>query len=240
MAASPAAAAMPEFAGDQEDTTMASSWGTGGRGGAAASLEVIQLQRMGALWVRSTEPVSDQVRLEQACLAFTDWVQGMVSTVLKEGSSEHCRRGHFPHDPKCIHCVRARMRHKYKRRRKTRVVEGPSKGLRLSADLMGPFTSELMGHLYSLMVVDDEYRWAAVGGLKDKSSAGCSDTFADLVREIQQFTDRTGETVARVHTDMTWALSLRALSKPPQKRRLGFLPVVPVIASPGGIDHLGD
>ena len=54
--------------------------------------------------------------------------------------------------PKINHpknCVRARMRHKYKRRRKTRVVEGPSKGLRLSADLMGPFTSELMGHLYS-------------------------------------------------------------------------------------------
>ena len=174
--------------------------------------EVVQLRRRGALWVEEGQPTL-QEQLKEACLAFLaetqeclasvdSEVSACIATTLGRGSQGHCRAGHLPHDPKCADCVRARMRHHYKRRRKARVVEGPSRGLRLSADLMGPFEPELMAHVYSLMVVDDESRWAAVGGLKDKSSAAASTTFNDLVLEIKQFTDRIGECIARVHTDM--------------------------------------
>ena len=49
------------------------------------------------------------------------------------------------------------MQHKAKRRRKEREVEGPAKGIRVSADLMGPFEADLGGYIHSLMVVDDDY-----------------------------------------------------------------------------------
>ena len=81
------------------------------------------------------------------------------------------------------------MKHKAKRRRKHRAVEGSAKGIRVSSDLMGPFESEIGGHVYSMLVADGDYRWAAVGGLKSKGSQGVSERFDDLIREIKIYTD---------------------------------------------------
>jgi len=148
----------------------------------------------------------DTAELGRALAVFQQEVEGFALTFTPgdktEGGSTHTKRRHWPHDPKCRHCMAGRMQHRKKLRRSKRTVEGPGEGLKLSSDLMGPFEEELMGHLYSIMVVEDKFQWAEVGGLKDKAPKGSADEFHRLVREIARQTLRQGANIVRVHTDM--------------------------------------
>ena len=151
--------------------------------------DVISLVRKGSLWVDeetpgvSMGPISgesnhneSEVIMRQEMHAYMAALEGMwgqeemyMGCILGDaGGTEHRRRGHTPHNPKCRFCMQGRMQHRAKRRRPQKTVEGPAAGLKLSSDLMGPFPAELRAYIYSIMVVDDEFQWAEVGGLKSK------------------------------------------------------------------------
>ena len=187
---------------------------TSDRANLAREGEMIYLSMKGGLWLeedmpgRSMGPNPEQTlttELGQIGVEATVFLAAVEGYALAHatkddsaGGSGHARRSHYPHNPKCRHCMAGRMQHRAKRRKERRVVEGPGEGLKLASDLMGPFEQELMGHLYSIMVVDSDYQWAEVGGLQGKASKGSAEVFEDLVREIARQTnrDRQGAKIA--------------------------------------------
>ena len=58
--------------------------------------------------------------LEHACVMFMREVEGYVKAfVAKQPTSEHVRRSHLPHHPKCRQCISGRLQHRAKRRLKS-------------------------------------------------------------------------------------------------------------------------
>ena len=110
--------------------------------------------------------------------------------------------GHYPHDPRCSHCVQARLKERARKRQLGRVIEGPGEGLKISSDLMGPFPACLLAKTFAMNAIDSESSWCEVDGVEGKGSAETSKVFESLIADLRIWGNQPNKRVVRIHTDM--------------------------------------
>ena len=115
---------------------------------------------------------------------------------------QHSRMGHYPHDPRCSHCVQARLKERARKRQLGRVIEGPGEGLKISSDLMGPFPACLLAKTFAMNAIDSESSWCEVDGVEGKGSAETSKVFESLIADLRIWGNQPNKRVVRIHTDM--------------------------------------
>ena len=140
---------------------------------------VAVLKRQSGLWV---EDVAGRAEQGVACAV------GLVHNI----------SGH-PHDPDCEHCLRGRMRDKSKPHKSVTYID--QRGNTVYMGLMGPFEHDLSDTVYELTVLEGQYGWAEVTGIKDKSSAITAAALSELVRDVMIHSNQDPASVGRLHSD---------------------------------------
>ena len=66
---------------------------------------------------------------------------------------------------------------------------------------MGPFEHDLSDTVYELTVLEGNYGWIEVTGIKDKGSAVTAAALSDLVRDVMIHSNQDPTSVGRLHSD---------------------------------------
>jgi len=107
---------------------------------------------------------------------------------------------HYPHNPDCDACKRARLTSKPGRRRHGEPVRGADKGYVLGIDYLGPFEPDLDGNSYALIGVDARTNYGMVRLVPNKDADTTRDAVMDMRRELRS-RGEAGIDLVRVHSD---------------------------------------
>ena len=119
------------------------------------------------------------------------------------GPREHKRRNHWPHDPRCDACRRARMRaSKAVRQENPRDVDGAEDGYVIGMDLKGPMPPDVDGNVWMLVATEvGRTDYAAVRLLKTKEPEAVLEAYKDIERELYSMSGDKDVKIVRIHTD---------------------------------------
>ena len=126
--------------------------------------------------------------LTMAEVSSDDLTSVYLNQVRKKASpvshEEHCRRGHYPHDPHCSVCRQARLTAKQARRRVADDDDDQDSvaGYVVGLDLIVPSYKDISNHEYALVGVEITTNYSFVVLLKNKES----DTIRDAIKEIRR------------------------------------------------------